>query len=358
MVWLLLVFLFPTWAATTTPPTQPASTPAPAAKTIAPKASTPAPLPNTEKIKKERDAHVARSLDMWAEVLKRPLIRRRGPASSILNEYVTLDNLVSGFPASEPSEFTQDYRRMFNDLIASFPKGLKKKLFEKFAGVYAVKNLGTTGYTEAVRDKNGRMVAGFIVLDTDRIEQKVNEWASAKDSTVFQSGDYKIQIRMTEDAKNLAVATAEWITLHELAHVLALDFSQVPFWDDNQPTAVWTKLPFLNVSWAAPAFDKEKPPLRPDGVSLTFYKTPSTANQKIPEVYEWLNKTSFPTLYAATDRSEDFADSFASWVWVTKMKKPYTVSIAKTGQPAIVYPSCWTTPRCADKAKIFEGLWK
>ena len=74
------------------------------------------------------------------------------------------------------------------------------------------------------------------------------------------------------------------------------------------------------------------------------------------ETYAALEKTNFPTLYAATNPFDDFAESFASYVHTVLMRKPFAVRIYRDGRLEKEYGSCWDQPRCAEKRKILEGL--
>lgn len=313
---------------------------------------------NLEQLKKEQREHVARNIEMYQVLLKRPLVKRDEPASQIMLEYINLDNALNGLPPAELGTFPKVFRVNFANVIKKLPEGMRKILAQRLAGVFAVKNLGSTGYTESVFDKDGKVAAAFIVFDADRIKAQANEWASAKDARVFQAGPYQVKVNLVADGdKKSKAATVEFIVLHELAHVLSLFTSHVPAWD-TAPTPEWAKLPFLNLSWSSPAYDKQKLP-PPSGTKFSFIKaTPETPNAKMLEVYDWLATTDFPTLYAATSPQDDFADSFATWVHLKKLNRPYTIRVFKSGKVVKTYLSCWTTPRCGAKAKIFEILWK
>jgi len=73
-------------------------------------------------------------------------------------------------------------------------------------------------------------------------------------------------------------------------------------------------------------------------------------------VYRDLAATNFPTLYAATNPSEDFADSFVSYVHTVLLKRPWEITIRYDGKVALTYGSCWEEARCAAKRRILEDL--
>ena len=72
--------------------------------------------------------------------------------------------------------------------------------------------------------------------------------------------------------------------------------------------------------------------------------------------YGSLEKTNFPTLYAATTPGDDFAESFVSYVHTALMKRPWEITIRKDGEVVKSYRTCWEEPRCAAKRRILEDL--
>jgi hypothetical protein len=74
------------------------------------------------------------------------------------------------------------------------------------------------------------------------------------------------------------------------------------------------------------------------------------------DAYERLERTNFPTLYAATHPADDFAESLASFVHTVMLKKPFEIRIYRDGEIAKRYGGCWTEERCAGKRRILEEL--
>ena len=67
-------------------------------------------------------------------------------------------------------------------------------------------------------------------------------------------------------------------------------------------------------------------------------------------------ETNFPTLYAATNPSDDFAESFVSYVHTVLMKRPWEIAIRHDGKVVKTYRTCWEETRCAAKRRILEDL--
>jgi hypothetical protein len=77
----------------------------------------------------------------------------------------------------------------------------------------------------------------------------------------------------------------------------------------------------------------------------------------MPKIYADLEGTDFPTLYAATHPSDDWAESFVTYVHSVLMKKPFSIKIKKDGNVVKDFSLCWGTPRCAKKEAIMAKLF-
>ena len=75
-------------------------------------------------------------------------------------------------------------------------------------------------------------------------------------------------------------------------------------------------------------------------------------------VYTQLEATNFPTLYAATNPFDDFAESFVTYVHTVMMKKPFEVAIQRNGKTVKRFGSCWETERCKQKRVLIEEMLK
>lgn len=301
--------------------------------------------------------HVVAQPEMWKVRLTRPFPKRVEPASPLVLEYLTFENALRDRPAPQAAEIKGGFARVVKTTLSKFPEELKEVLKERLAGIVAVKDLGADAQTYPVRDASGKLVAAFIALDVDRVKVKPNDWASQRDAGIFQTGEYSVHVKLIADAKDRAPETMQYVLLHEIGHVLALFTRYVPN-RDTTPAADWSRYAFLNLSWIAPQYRADKFGGFPTGVKLDFYKSPANLNAKIPEVYDWLERTNYPTLFSATDFHEDFAESFVHWVRLKRFNRPYSLSVYKGQTLVKTYLSCFAGTRCNDKAAVFEGLWK
>ena len=74
------------------------------------------------------------------------------------------------------------------------------------------------------------------------------------------------------------------------------------------------------------------------------------------DVYDQWSRTNFPTLYAATNIGDDFAESFASYVHTVIQKRPWEIRLLRDGALEKSYSTCWEAPRCVEKRRLIEAF--
>lgn len=301
-------------------------------------------------------AHPAKQSTFWNAALARPLRERIGEAPPALVDFLVLDVVANDYPSKplasrvDPA-FLADVRRAFEGI----PDPVKNLLEAKLAGIYFVDDIGGTGFTDSTADEK----VGFIVLDpTVLATQTANAWATWKDNTPFRpAADWRLETVIADRARDDRVHAIQFILLHEIGHVLSIGARVHPNW--NQPPADATpgKYPFFDLSWTvaegryASKFDRVFP-LRRD---VRFYFGAKLDARDMRAVYDALEKTSFPTLYAATHPADDFAESFASYVHVAMMGRDHEVRLYRKGKLEKVVGPCWGEARCAYKRTALES---
>ena len=246
---------------------------------------------------------------------------------------------------------------------------MRRLLDRKLAGIYFLKDLGGTGFTEYVFDtaagQASKPVAGFTVLDLDVLSgQTANAWAGWKENTPFKPhAGFRLQAEIEAKAQDNRSNAIQYILLHELGHVLSVGESVHPRWDRKpKQTGSITAFPFARLSWGIPkeaeryasVFEKVFP-LRK---GVTYYFGARLGGDRMMEAYDQLEATNFPTLYGATNPADDFAESFVSYVHTVMLKRPLEIRLYRDGRLAKTYKSCWEEARCAEKRKILEEILK
>jgi hypothetical protein len=305
--------------------------------------------------------HEVRQISFWQKYKfnERAIEDRIFDIPDELLDYLTQDNMSQGWP-NRPMAFSlsAEKQQMLKEALRELPEPVKTKASPLLAGIFFVKDLGGTAYTESIIDEAGNPVAGFMVLDELILNKKANEWASWKEKSPFMlDKNWDLEMTIEENADDTVKAAFQFIVLHELGHIASIKSDMHPPWGypisaDQHPS----KFAFSKLSWT---LDGDKTislfdtvfPLRNQ---LHFYKGDSQAN--LMDIYSQLEKTNFPTLYSATNLSDDFADSFAAFVHVVLMKRPYRVVILKDGQLVKTIPTCWGLNRCLEKEIVLRSF--
>lgn len=317
-------------------------------------------------IKAIREDPLVHRIQTWSELLARPLVERVEPAPDWLVRYITLDNIANGWPerpraAGADPRFIADVKAA----IADLPPEITRLFVDKLAGVMLVENMGGTGYTDFINAPDGGQVAGYIVLDAGVLTRlSANEWATWKENSPFVAQPpLRIEAQIESGGRDNRRNAIQYILLHELGHVLAIGGNIHPPWDvDPKDVNEAMAYPFFELSWA---IDKAKDRYV-SRFDAQFTQRPNVSyyiNAKLPAadmqaVYTNLARTNFPSLYAATRPGDDFAESFASYVHVVLMQRPWEIRVMRADEPVTVFKACWDEERCRAKREMLESVIK
>ena len=312
------------------------------------------------------DNHEIIKLSYWQSYFDRPLEERVFVAPPEVINYVEMDNRTSGYPNrpfAPPAN--EDFIADISAALAEIPDTVKDRLDDKLAGIFLVSDLGGTGYTNYIRDDNDNDVAAFVVLDYQVLEQRsANEWATWKESTPFKSDpDYAIEVTIQPEQNDSRKNAIQYILLHELGHVVSVNEKFHPAWN-IAPRDIENveQYEFFNESWlVAKQFNavdsKYDGTVLADRKNVIYYLWPKLSAARLVPIYDALEQTNFPTLYAVTDPAEDWAESFVTYVHSVLMQKPFVIRIKNKGQVVKTFESCWGEPRCAGKQAIMAELF-
>ena len=305
--------------------------------------------------------HSARRIEFWNRELKRPLALRIGPAPAQLLDYLALDNIAQGVPnhPRKPDltpEFLTDLHAAFDEL----PDEVTQRLANRLVGIYLVDNLGGSAYTEDVIDEQGRAVAAVVVLDAGVLSSRpANAWATWKENTPFApEAGWALSAQIEAPERDTQKYAIQYILLHELGHAISVGNAIHPSWSQPPPRNS-AGYAYFNLSWTvSPQGQYESQfendfPQRRDVVYYFGAKLP--ASQMAP-VYQALERTNFPTLYAARNPPDDFAEGFANYVHTMLLHQPFEIRISKDGEVVNTYGACWKQLRCAAKRRVIEQL--
>jgi hypothetical protein len=308
-------------------------------------------------------ASPVKQLAFWKGAFAQPLEQRVRLAPREVIDLIALDNLYHGYPEHpHAATMTDDLRADVIAALEAIPEPIKRRLSQRLAGILFVDDFGGTGFTDSIADEKGRKTRAFVVLDPMVLEQRTaNAWATWKDNTPFRAdGRHELKTTIEHPSDDNRRQAIQYILLHELGHVLAVGEQFHPDWNLKVSEIRDEDYPFFDLSWSldrsgdryAARFDK----VFPERKDVAFYFGAKLAAADMSSTYAHLELTNFPTLYAATSPGDDFAESFANYVHVVMMGKPYSVVLTEDGRVVKRYGPCWGGERCAAKRRILEAF--
>ncbi len=308
----------------------------------------------------QRTKSPVKSRAFWAEAMKKPIPQRIGIAPDELLVFHNLDNIATAIPnRPRHAEISADFLADVHAVAADLPPQILKLIEPKLAGIYFVQDLGGSAMTAHIDGGWFRRDSGWIALDAGVLSRyTANAWATWKENTPFkESPAFSLEAVIETPANDNRRNAIRYILLHEIGHILTIGEKIHPRWD--KPPSTPEGFPFAQLSWELDAatgiyasrYDRVGFRDRPH---VRYYFGAKLAGYKIPDVYDALMKTNFPTLYAATNPGDDFAESFASYVHTVMQKRPWEIRVFADGKLAKTYRTCWEEVRCADKRRLLE----
>ena len=318
--------------------------------------------PSKEALRKHAADHPVMTVAYWGQEWQaRPLHERIAPAPKELLDKIVIDNRLYDFPerpvAAEPAP---EFLSALKHIEEILPEPVRRLARERIIGLFLVRDLGGSGYTEAIRDEIGKEKFAVIVLDRELLlKRPANAWATWKEGSFFKPLPGKkidLHLRIEEDRNDSVENAIVYILLHEIGHALGMASSVHPSW--NGDAILSPNYPFPALSWRMrgdkiESLSEEAFPER-RLLKVYAFDDASLTQDQARDVYRNLSRTGFATLYAAVSPWEDFAESFVNYLHVVREKRPYEVRIREAGRPDAVFSSCWNEERCAAKRAFLE----
>lgn len=316
-------------------------------------------LDGRELLSRQYAAHPARSAATWSGWLEKGLHEKVRPAPEMLVDYLCLDNTINGYDqrpqAARPGSGFAD--EVFA-AVDGLPPAIKAHLRQYVLGIFLVTDLGTSAYTEVLRDGAPR-ATGFIVLDVQALNRTANAWASWRESTPFAPHPgLECQLRIEPAARDLRRNAIAYIILHELGHLVGVATgAHANWWHEGDPATY----PFSAISWRqgtdglSSRWDKEFP----DRARVRFYAGPQAllpGEQRLA-IYTGLARTDFVSLYAATGIYDDFAETYAMYVHVVLLGRPWQLTVLNAGRPLMTMAEPILQERCGRKRRFVAALF-
>jgi hypothetical protein len=281
------------------------------------------------------------------------------PAAKSLLEYlarVNADDQIQGIPSKQ--NVTPDDLIRVQRVIGNLPAAVSELFSSKTVRISVVSGLGTSAFSTSIFDSNGAVVGGFVVLDASVLRKTPNDWFTARERSPFDcTTDTGIDASIS-DGRNEDDGV-RYILFHELAHVYAYTGNLHPQWFEAPSSERLRETTYAPLSWAVVdgkyrgTFSQT--PMLETGVRYYADSADRAPCARVGPLYEELQRTNFPALYATKDPSEDFAESFANFVHSELLKRPF--AIKQRGSSRLLYGSCWKQRRCTDKYEFFSKIF-
>ncbi len=303
---------------------------------------------------------IANEQNTWSSAIDRPLELRHAPAPPDLLRHL---DQVNGAPdRCAPARTATASAHLQGDVSAALrelPAIIRGRLQANFLGVYFAHDVGSSAATDIVVGADGEFLGIAIVLDVDAVAGRTaNEWATWRENLPFQPGVFHASVRIADTADDNRKNAIQFLLLHEIGHVLAAGRSFVPDWwlmpDQIGRTGDYS---FLPLSWRITPEGQIVPLPEndfPQRDQLNYYGTPQLPDGQLMQLYHSLLQSGFCTLYSAQSADEDFSESFALYVHIVLLQKPYIVRLYEGQQLRLQYASDWEEPRFADKRLVLQ----
>lgn len=314
----------------------------------------------TEDLRKQLSDHEARTFAIWADWQKKDIREKVFPAPDVLIDYLRIDNKLNGYnmvpkPAKDWKEFAAEVAQAIDE----FPPEVRRHLNEHVTGIFLVTDLGSSAFTDVLRDFANHPL-GFIVLDTQALNRKANDWATWRENTPFgTSAGPEVRVIIEPEARDLRKNTIAYIILHELGHLIGVAKGcHANWWVDDDPANYgfsamsWIlRNGIVSSKWDAMFHDRNK---------VRFYADEKSrlSADRIMSIYNDLEKTDYVSLYGATGIYDDFAETYAMYVHVVLQGRPWNLSVFRDGASMLTIDEPIQKGMCWNKRKYLSTLFK
>lgn len=310
--------------------------------------------------------------DFWYAQSKFPLLERITSAPQELLDYVSAVNSLQGADCSTSSpkpvqayQISPDFLSDVQKAMAQLPASVQASLAPRLLGVFIGSGVGSSAISDVIALPDGSILGAVVLLDGDAfLMRSANDWMSWKESMPFTTdARYQLRAQIADEDDDQRQHALQYLLLHEFGHVLSVNTEFLPnWWVGSQKFKDTEEYAFLPICWQIAMDGKIIPLLRhqfPQRAAVQYYA--QSEDNLIPavqmaEVYQALERTGFPSLYAATSVYEDFAESFACYVHIVLMQKPWQIQILQGQEVVYCFTDYWKSPRAQRKLKIFSEL--
>ncbi|HYN77493.1 MAG TPA: hypothetical protein VES73_06855, partial [Lamprocystis sp. (in: g-proteobacteria)] len=146
------------------------------------------------------------------------LAARIQPAPPAITALARQRNLGNGV-AIEPRPASLDHpvAQALARMLAEVPDGLRRLAQGQVGAIHLVQGNFGSARVEAMRDAQGRVFGGCILLNLDALARSANAWASWREESAFRAEDgYRIALTLEPAQTDSVEAALRFVFLHEL----------------------------------------------------------------------------------------------------------------------------------------------
>lgn len=266
-------------------------------------------------------------------------------------------NLLDDFSQTpEPYSNMEKIHSLMKEISNQDSDSIRQLKSKYIYGIYLCKNLGGTGISGFVYDKE-IVRGGFILIDGEMISRTANDWITLKESSVFHKKDSsKLRMTLTDENLSSVSGALDYILLHELGHIISQTDRFLP--DQRDSFRDFTAFSFSSQDWIHEEKSIYDTSIFPERNKIIFYSENSQFSilKDAEIIYTNLEKTPFPTLYASQNPDDHFADSFVSYVSIFYQKKHPILKIDLGAGKFLTFENGMLSGRSKREADILKSF--
>jgi hypothetical protein len=244
----------------------------------------------------------------------------------------------AGHPEPKTHPLTEAERGQLRAAIQALPRVHRRILHERLRLVSFLDGMPNTALTSTVNPKEPFHLFE-ITFNARLLRQNVSEWLTWKEQSCFDSKGSRLSVSVDAGTKLDALV---YVLLHEATHIVDMSEGITPpiIADGrsvtalSRPATAFTEGVWNDLSLPVAAF---RDPIRE---RIRFYSNPNAGQipvDQAPDVYEWLRRTPFVSLYGGRNWLDDLAE-FATVYHLTRvLKQPYHIVIRRGNEEVFAY---------------------
>lgn len=299
-------------------------------------------------------SHPAMSESTWIACRARSLEDRVSTAPETLIEYINLLYGENGHRENVRSPV--DDVGLINETrsaLIGLPEQIRGHMAKHLVGVFFVDNLSTAGLAHILKARWGHKF-GLIVLNKELLQTSLGSFLSTRESSAFGKGGLSVSIHFDEGSSDNRAALIRYLILHEYGHIYSVVEGIEPHYFSVLNPASGE---FAKISWDQASRSKYDSSFE-DRKSLRFYQGRTIlTNERIEPAFNGLMDSDFISFYSARSSREDFAETFAIYVYSVVMKNRFSLQILDNGRLLKEVKCPINHPRFLRKRRFFDAEW-